>query len=142
MFHTLRDRGMTGEGFVEFLEHVSPLASADCALLFDNAPAHRRAMRIGGVQLPPNQIAKPIPPYSPMLNIVENAISTFKAVLKCELEAERPALLQKTHSERIVQLATMSEIALQAIQPDMAPNWFRHLQSYLPACFLLQDIVM
>lgn len=41
VFLSLRKCAMTGEGFGEFLKHVSPLASADCGLLFDEAVAHR-----------------------------------------------------------------------------------------------------
>lgn len=77
-----------------------------------------------------------------MLNIVENAISTFKAALKRDLEAERPAMLEKTHQDQMIQLAIMSKAALQSIRPEMGQSWFRHLQSYLPSCHLFRDILM
>lgn len=142
IFHTLSDRGMTAGKFVEFLEAVSTRSTADCVILFDNAAAHRRALTNEGPHLQPQQAVKALPPYSPMLNIVENAISTFKAALKRELEAARPEMIQKHHNEQMIQLAMMVEIALQSIQPEMGVSWFRHLQSYLPSCFLLRDILM
>ena len=142
IFHTLQDRGMTAVKFIEFLEAVSVRSAPNCVMLFDNAAAHRRALTNDGPNLQPQQEVKAIPPYSPMLNIVENAISTFKASLKRELEAARPELIQKSHHEQMIQLAVMSEVALQSIQPEMGVNWFRHLQRYLPSCFLLRDILM
>ena len=113
IFHTLQDRGMTAEKFIEFLEAVSARSSPDSALLFDNAAAHRRALTERGPRLQPQQIVKAIPPYSPMLNIVENAISTFKAALKRDLEAERPSMLEKSHQDQMIQLAIMSELLKQ-----------------------------
>ena len=44
IFHTLQDREMTAEKFIEILEAVSAQSSPDSALLFDNAAAHRRAL--------------------------------------------------------------------------------------------------
>lgn len=66
-------------------------------------------------------------------------IRTFKAALKHYLEAER--LLEKTHAERSVQLATISAVFLNTIQPDMASKWFRKdLQSYLSSLFCLKTL--
>ena len=77
-----------------------------------------------------------------MLNIVENAISTYKAALKRNLEEARPALLQLGHQERMAHLAGMTEVAIAAIEPPMAPNWFRRMQRYIPACIRSEDILM
>ena len=142
VFHTLQDRGMTSEKFIEFLEAVSVRSSADCVMLFDNAAAHRRALTDNGPNHLPQQEVKSIPPYSPMLNIVENAISTFKASLKRELEAARPQIMNKSHQDQMTDLAMLTEISLQSIEPGMGAGWFRHLQRYLPPCILLRDITM
>ena len=42
----------------------------------------------------------------------------------------------------MIQLAMMSEVALQSIEIEMGVNWFRHLHLHLPSCFLLRDIRM
>ena len=66
----------------------------------------------------------------------------FQARLKRDLEEARPALLDMQHAERMVQLAGMVEVAISAIEPHMAPAWFRKLQSYIPACIGKEDILM
>lgn len=139
--HTTRQGGMTSEAFVEFLECLSPLAAGQAAFVFDNAPAHLRVRRTRP-SLQNGQSLHFLPPYSPMLNIAEHAISTFKAALKRDLEEARPALLQMDHQDRMAHLAGLAEVAVAAIQPHMAANWLRRMQRFIPACIRLEDIIM
>ena len=76
----LREGGMTCDLFREFLQAVSVVAYEDVAFIFDNASAHRRAPMEGVLRDAP--LIMMLPPYSPLMNIVENAISTFKASMK------------------------------------------------------------
>jgi hypothetical protein len=126
--------------FLHFLQDLSPLSAADAAFICDNAPAHRGA---ADAELRETQMLQKLPPYSPMLNIVENAISVYKAAMKRVLEEARPHLLLMTHEERMAQLAGMAEAHTEDIQPHMAPGWFRRLQSFVPAaCIRMEDILM
>ena len=77
-----------------------------------------------------------------MLNIVENAICTFKAALKRDLDEARPNLIAMSHDERMVVLNGMIEVATEATQSHMAGNWFRNLQQRIPDCILMNDIFM
>ena len=123
--HTFRQGGMNGESFVDFLQDLSVRCAPDSAFIFDNAPAHRRAGGVNGPRLQDEQSVHYLPPYSPMLNIVENAISCFKATLKRSLEEARPAMLQMEHDERMVQLTGMAELSFDAIEPQMGGNLFQ-----------------
>lgn len=57
------------------------------------------------------------PPYSPFFNLVEQAISAFKAELKKALEEIRPQLLDEDRDHRMAHLAQLSE-QLQLIAPE------------------------
>ena len=78
--HQLLQGGMTFELFLQFFQNVSAVSYDDAAFICDNASAHRRAPMEGILR--DAQIVRTLPPYSPMMNIVENDISTFKAALK------------------------------------------------------------
>lgn len=104
MHHQLVEGGMTSDTFAQFLHSVSTIAYEDAAFIFDNASAHRRPGKEANLR--GAQIVRMLPPYSPMMNICENAISTFKAALKRSLEEARPNLLTMQHGERMAQLAT------------------------------------
>ena len=139
--HDLSDRGMTGDHFRQFLSQVAenlPANEQDHVFLFDNAPSHRSA---GSVQLPQNCIVKWLPPYSPVLNIVENCFSQWKANVKRGLAENRDSLLLMEHSERMAVLAQLAE-QHASVTPHDAAAFFRHLQSYLPACMTRNDIIM
>ena len=95
-----------------------------------------------GPNLPPRHSARTLPPYSPMLDCVEHAISAFKAELKRTLEESRPALLQLTHGERMASLAMQSEMAIRVITVDKCAKWFGKTQTYLEAAMAMEDIIM
>ena len=82
--HIIQMGGMNGESFNNFLMNISQHLDAHEIhnLIFDGAPAHRRAEA-------PNENAnvKMLPPYSPFLNIVEQAISCLKANIKADLSS-------------------------------------------------------
>ena len=77
VLHELMEGGMTADKFVNIVNNVATSCADDCAIIFDNAPAHGRAAS-GRAETGDQQLIRPLPPYSPMLNIVEQAISTFK----------------------------------------------------------------
>ena len=101
------------------------MVAPNSAFMYDNAPAHRRANGPNGPQILPLQDLRPLPPYSPMLNIVENAISVFKAALKRDLVRKRPRLFQMTHEQRMARLRHLAvAVGVPAIQPHMGANFF------------------
>ena len=89
--------GMTADVFNNFITETAERYSNNLLLdgnsasfIFDNAPANVRAAQ---VHLPEDCEARFLPPYSPFLNITENAFSIFKAYLKQGLANIRHNLL-------------------------------------------------
>ena len=90
---------MNGPRFNDFLaetrENIDP--EDDVVFVYDNAPAHRNAIILGE-----NTELKPLPPYSPFFNIVEQAISSLKAAIKADLSrpAEQASLNNREEARR------------------------------------------
>ena len=138
--HDLFEGGITASRFIAFLESLN---FAECrgrvTLIFDNASAHRRANE---ANLPAHVSTRWQPPYSPFLNIVENTFSQWKAAMKRRLSEAREQTLTQTHDQRLATMAQIAEQTVAVVTPDNAQAYFRHLQRYLLACLLCEDIFM
>ncbi len=88
--YTIQMGGMTRESFTEFLAGTAAHLDENEThyLIFDKAPAHRRPE-----QPRDNVNLRILPPYSPFLNIVEQAISCLKASIEADIS--RPALQER-----------------------------------------------
>lgn len=142
IFHDLQEGGMTANKFNDFLIqliHRLPVNNERVILIFDNAPAHRRAMNL---QLPNNIEVRYLPVYSPFLNIVENCFSQWKAAVKRHMAEVRDQMLTQTHPQRVAILSQICEQCVEVITAVNASSYFRRLQNYLPACLLREDILM
>ena len=139
--HELSEGGMTALRFNEFLQTVCQQYNGDgqCFLIIDNAPAHRQAQNL---QMPPNFFVRYLPPYSPFLNICENAFSLWKGAIKDQLAEVRPQLLVQPYQERMATLGQIAEQNTAVVTPEKIQAAFRGLQAYLPACFNMDDIYM
>ena len=73
---------MNGRRFDDFLPQTRLNLDPDEHMIFiyDGAPAHRYPAIPG-----PNSEIRKLPPYSPFLHIVEQAISALKAALKADI---------------------------------------------------------
>lgn len=142
IFHDLQEGGMTGDKFNDFLQNVVnrlPANDQRSILIFDNAPPHRRAMRL---QLPHNIEIRFLPAYSPFLNIVENCFSQWKSAVKRHMAEVRDEMLTQPHPQRLATLSEICEQCIEVITPANAAAYFRRLQSYLPGCMMREDILM
>ena len=90
VYHTAQIGGMNREVFNAFLMEVGRRLNQDerTFLIFDNTPTHRNADNLGE-----NTEIEMLPPYSPFLNIVEQAISALKAAIKADIS--RPIIQQR-----------------------------------------------
>lgn len=143
--HEIFDGGMTSVRFSAFLEATSRECHDQVTYVFDNAPCHARAdhePNNGGPQLPFNHFRQRLPPYSPFLNIVEMAISAFKASLKRQLEEVREQILREPQAQRLAILTQLAEQSTGVITAAKAAAWFSHAQRYLPKCIEREDILM
>ena len=84
--------GMNAQRFSDFLLQAKLNLDPDEHVIFiyDGTPAHRNPLNPG-----PNSELKMLPPYSPFLNVVEQAVSCLKAAIKAdisrpEIQAQMP----------------------------------------------------
>ena len=111
-----------------------------CFLHYDVAPAHRNPAIPG-----PNSELRILPPYSPFLNIVEQAVSALKAAIKADMSRPEIQVQMKDRTEARRQGLAMenyrTQLLLQALQRNIGTitvakceQWFRFMQTYLPRC--------
>ena len=107
--HDLFQGGMAAERFNGFLNHVSEIyqPEMEVSFVFDNARAQMQARNL---ELPEGFNIKYLPPYSPFLNICENAFSIWKQALKTRLVNVREQTLDQPFDER---MASLTQLAVQ-----------------------------
>ena len=137
--HSVHIRGTNEARFQAFLQECAEnLPENETTIIFDGAPPHRPA------QTPAEHIAlRILPPYSPFLNIVENAISALKAAIKADisrpmvqrqmndrLRAQQENIPLGEYRKRVLRAAAERNIATISVPKCNA--WFRHI--YKPIC--------
>ena len=135
--------GMNAQRFGEYLVLTQQQLDPDELMFFiyDGAPAHGNAANPGAN----TQLKLLPPPYSPFLNIVEQAISTLKAALKADIsqsaiqiqlnnrdEARRQGIALGAMRQRI--LLEASERNMNTVTPHKCAQWYRFRQIYMPRC--------
>ena len=142
VFHTAFLGGMTAERFGDFLMQTRLNLDPDEEVIFiyDGARAHNNPPVPG-----PNTELKKLPPYSPFLNIVEQAISALKAAIKGDISRPEIQTLmgnREAARDRGLPLGQFrTHLLLEALQRSIgtitAPKsgqWYRFMQTYLPRC--------
>lgn len=143
--HNIFEGGMTIARFHTFIQETSATSDEPLTYIYDNATCHGHAQRQpddGGPQIPLHHRRRPLPPYSPFLNVVEMAFSAFKASLKRHLEDVRYQLLQQPQQERLATLAQLAEQSTEVVTQEKCTAWLAHTQRYLPGCLAEEDILM
>ena len=142
VFHSAIIGGMNAERFSEFLAqarlNLDP--NKHVVFIYDGAPAHRRHNQLG-----PNTELKMLPPYSPFLNIVEQAISALKAAIKADIS--RPEVQERMNNrnearDRGVALGVYrTQLLLEALEQNITTitagkcaQWYRFMQTYFTQC--------
>ena len=88
------------------------------------------------------------PPYSPFLNIVEQAISSLKAAIKADLSrpAEQESMNNREEvrrqgispwrisSEAACWMLRASQRNMNSITQQKCAQWYRFMQTYIPRC--------
>ena len=130
-------------GMTYTLDLGRPSATSFCSsetFIYDGAPAHNNPAIPG-----PNTELKKLPPYSPFLNIVEQAISSLKAAIKADIsrpeiqeqmnnreEARRQGIALGNYRTQLLQQALQRNIG--TITAAKCGQWYRFMQTYLPRC--------
>ena len=148
VFHSGYIGGMNAPRFNDFLVQTRQNLDPDeeVVFIYDGAPAHRNpAIPAANAEL------EMLPPYSPFLNIVEQAISSLKAAIKGDVS--RPEMQarmdDREEARRLgIPLGEMrTRLLLDALQRCIgvitaakAYQWFRFMQTYLPCCLNGEEI--
>ena len=110
-------------------------------IIYDGAPAHHNPGNPG-----PNTELKKLLPYSPFLNIVEQAISSLKAVIKADISRSKIQREMNNRDEARRQGIPLghyrTQLLMEALQRNIGTfntvakctQWFRFMQTYLPRC--------
>ncbi|KAM7434457.1 hypothetical protein ABFA07_015439 [Porites harrisoni] len=142
VFHSAILGGMNGRRFDDFLAQTRLNLDPDehVILIYDGAPAHRNPAIPG-----PNSELRKLPPYSPFLNIVEQAVSALKATIKAVISRPEIQVQMNDRPEARRQGLALenyrTQLLLQALQRNIGTitvakcgQWFRFMQTYLPRC--------
>jgi len=142
IFHSPLIGGMNAQRFDAFVAQTRLNMDPDenVILIYDGAPAHHNPTNPG-----PNTELKKLPPYSPFLNIVEQAISALKASIKADIS--RPEIQRQMNDrdearrQGIALGHYRTQLLLQALQRSIGTitvaksgQWFRFMQTYIPRC--------
>ncbi|XP_074619610.1 uncharacterized protein LOC141878539 [Acropora palmata] len=142
VFHSAIIGGMNAQKFADFLTqtrlHLDP--DEQVVFIYDGAPAHHNPGNPG-----PNTELKKLPPYSPFLNIVEQAISSLKAAIKADISCPKIQREMNNRDEARRQGIPLghyqTQLLMEALQRNIGTitvakctQWFRFIQTYLPRC--------
>lgn len=141
--------GQTQQRFSDFLMELAVLVDEPFVVIFDNASSHER---IPGFPRA-DQSHKHLPPYSPFLNPVENAISCLKAEIKRQLAIpenrnrfDDPARANEQgvpmQQYRLQCLEELARNSLGEITVVKCQNWYNHTFSYIPRCLAGEELLV
>ena len=134
--------GMNAARFDNFLTQARTNMDPEESVIFlyNGAPAHRNPTVPA-----PNTELKMLPPYSPFLNIVEQAISCLKAAIKADISRPEIQRRMDDRDEARVRGIPLGEFRTQQLHEALHRNidtitvaksaqWYRFMQTYLPKC--------
>ena len=121
VFHSAILGGMNGRRFDDFLAQTRLNLDPDEHVIFiyDDAPAHRNPAIPG----PNSELRKLLPPYSPFLNIVKQAVSALKAAIKADISRPEIQVQMNDRAEARRQGLALgnyrTQLLLQALQRNI-----------------------
>lgn len=142
VFYSAVIGGMNAQRFDDFLAQTRLNLDSDehVISIYDGAPAHHNPAIPG-----PNTELKKLPPYSPFLNIVEQAISSLKVAIKADIShpeiQEQMNNREEARCQGIALGNYCTQLLLQALQQNIGTSmavkcgqWYCFMQTYLPGC--------
>ncbi|XP_074621965.1 uncharacterized protein LOC141880363 [Acropora palmata] len=148
VFHSAFLGGMTGQRFNDFLTqarlNLDP--NEHEIFIYDGAPAHNNPAIPG-----PNSELKKLPPYSPFLKIVEQAISALKAAIKEDIsrpeQQEEMNNREEARRQGIALGNFLTQMLLHTLQRNTGTitaakcgQWYRLMQTCIPRCLNSEEI--
>ena len=142
---------MKAEDFTQFLRHLAPVVVErglnNVCLVFDNCRIHS-CPEIEAVCAEQEWQYRFLPPYSPMLNIIEECLSVLKAAIKRtlagELRDERLRIASLPYGAKSTRRLQILQRALalstpSITQPKVQAFW-NHMMTVLPKCLARQEV--
>ena len=148
IFHSAILGGMNAQRFNDFLQQARHNLDPNEHVIFiyDGAPAHRNSANPG-----PNSELKMLPPNSPFLNIVDQAVSSLKAAIKADIS--RPEIQERMNDRNEARRQGIAlgdyrtQLLLQGLQRNIGTitaakcgQWFHFMLSYLRRCINREEI--
>ena len=148
VFHSAIIGGTNAQKFADFLAQTRLNLDPDeqVVFIYNGAPAHHNPDNPG-----PNIELKKLPPYSPFLNIVEQAISSLKAAIKADIS--RPEIQREMNKRGEARRQGIplghyrTQLLMEALQRNAGTitvakctQWFRFMQTYFPRCINREEI--
>ena len=140
VFHSALLRGINEGRFDDFLAQTRLNLDPDERMIFiyDGALAHRNP----AIRRPNSELRK-LPPYSPFLNIVEQAVSALKAAIKADISRPEIQVQMNDRTQARRQGLALgnyrTQLLIQALQRNIGTitvakcgQLFRFMQTYLP----------
>ena len=149
LYHEITSDNVNRQRFSDFLGNVATHVDNQVQhiVILDNAAIHHNLAAI-----PPNFNLHFLPAYSPFLNVVEMAFSSWKALMKEELnlpdmqdqimddQAAANAGMNKAEW-RLHLLTELAGHCLRVITQEKCNAWFRHTQTFISRCLDLTPIM-
>jgi len=149
-YYELEENTVNGARFDTFLQNLETIADDfNVVVVMDNAPVHN------GAQMDQDgHVIKKLPPYSPMLNPIENCFNCVKADVKRKLNVRMHEIVDRRaaavagvtlvqHRRRILRECVTSALDDDdTVTQQKVHNLFGRMMAYMPACLNREDIVM
>ena len=146
VFHSAIIGGTNAQKFADFLAQTRLNLDPDeqVVFIYNGAPAHHNPDNPG-----PNIELKKLPPYSPFLNIVEQAISSLKAAIKADIS--RPEIQREMNKRDEARRQGIplghyrTQLLMEALQRNagtitVAKCTQCFMQTYFPRCINREEI--
>ena len=105
--------------------------------LFDGAPAHRNSAIPG-----PNSELTKLPPYSPFLNIVEQAVSALKAAIKADISRPEIQVQMNDRAEARRQGLALGNYRTQLLLHSTTEEyWYHHCRQMWTVVQVYADVL-
>lgn len=147
-YYELEEGTITAARFDIFIQNLETvIGDFNVFIVMDNAPVHN------GAQMDQDgHVIKKLPPYSPMLNPIENCFNCIKANVKQNLNLRMHEIVDRRaaaaagvtlvqHRRRILkECVTRALDQDEAVTQQKVQNFFGRMMAYIPSCLNLDDI--
>ena len=105
--------------------------------IYDGAPAHRNPAIPG-----PNSELRKLPPYSPFLNIVEQAVSALKAAIKADISRPEIQVQMNDRAEARLSRTCLGKLPHAVVTSSTTEEyWYHHCRQMWTVVQVYADVL-